>query len=91
MNVGSAVVMPEVFLKSITMTRNLGYPTKNITTANLDMIRHYRPLVNVVERPTLHGGRGLNIIDKHEKNIPALYHAIIKYQREKREGSDDDA
>lgn len=76
LNIGSAVIMPEVFLKSITMTRNLGYPTQNITTANFDMLRHYRTLVNVVERPTLHGGQGFNVIDKHEKNIPALYKAI---------------
>ena len=75
-NLGSAVIMPEVFLKSFTIARNLGYKINDFTAANLDMIDHYRPRVNVVERPTSLGGKGFNIIEKHEKSIPTLHYFL---------------
>jgi len=55
-NIGSAVILPEVFLKAVTLVRNLGWPLEQITTVNFDFIRHYRPATNVVRRPTLEGG-----------------------------------
>lgn len=76
-NAGSAVLLPEVFLKALTVARNLGNKVDNITTANMDMIKHYRPTVNVVERPTMNGGQGFNIIGKHEDNIPGLFQAVL--------------
>ena len=72
LNVGSAVVLPEVFLKALTVARNLGYPCKNFTTANFDMIQHYRPNLNVVNRPTISGGKGYSITGHHEIMIPLL-------------------
>jgi hypothetical protein len=72
LNVGSAVVLPEVFLKALTVARNLGHSCKNFTTANFDMIQHYRPRVNVVQRPTLAGGQGYSITGHHEIMIPLL-------------------
>jgi len=71
-NVGSAVMMPEVFLKALSAARNLGHEVKDFTTINLDMIRHYRPMTNVVTRPVLTGGRGINITGHHEINLPLL-------------------
>lgn len=76
-NVGSSVIMPEVFLKALTVARNLGYAAKNFTTVNFDMIRHYRPMVNIVQRPILAGGRGYSITGHHEIMIPLLC-AMIK-------------
>jgi len=75
-NLGSAVILPEVFLKAFTIARNLGYEIKNFTAANLDMIDHYRPRVNVVERPTSLGGKGYIIIGKHQQTVPTLYNII---------------
>lgn len=72
LNLGSAVILPEVFLKALTVARNLGYPARDFTTANFDMIQHYRPRVNVVSRPTLGGGRGYTITGHHEIMIPLL-------------------
>jgi len=73
LNVGSAVVMPEVFLKAVSAVRNLGYPLKNFTTVNFDFLQHYRPRVNVVERPHAgSGGRGYAITGHHEIMIPLL-------------------
>ncbi len=77
LNIGSAVLLPEVFLKAITVVRNLGHTVNNITTANFDFIRHYRPAVNVVQRPTLSGGRGFNFTGHHELMIPLLAAAIL--------------
>ncbi len=77
-NIGSSVILPEVFIKSLSIVRNLGYNVRDITTANLDMIRHYRPHVNIVTRPTSLGGKGFHIIEKHEKTVPSLYKLIIK-------------
>jgi deoxyhypusine synthase len=73
LNVGSAVVLPEVFLKCVTLVRNLGHPLANITTANFDFIQSYRPLTNVVRRPTEKGaGEGFSITGHHELTIPLL-------------------
>ena len=77
LNVGSAVILPEVFLKALTIARNLGCKVENITAANFDMIDHYRPRENVVQRPTSLGGKGFIIIERHEKTIPSLHRKII--------------
>jgi hypothetical protein len=78
LNVGSAVVLPEVFLKCVTLVRNLGHPLKDITTANFDFIQSYRPLTNVVRRPTEIGsGKGFSITGHHELNIPLLAALLI--------------
>lgn len=77
MNVGSAVILPEVFLKALTVARNLGAPVFDFTTANFDMLQHYRPRVNVVQRPTQDGGRGFSFTGHHEIMIP-LVAAMIK-------------
>jgi hypothetical protein len=79
LNVGSAVIMPEVFLKALTIARNLGEGRpRNFTTCDLDMNRHYRPRVNVVQRPTLEGGQGFEITGHHEIMIPLLAWAVIE-------------
>ncbi len=79
LNLGSAVLMPEVFLKALTVARNLhgGKPT-GFTACDCDMQRHYRPRVNVVERPTLAGGRGVQLTGHHEILIPLLCWAVIR-------------
>ncbi|MDY6862175.1 MAG: hypothetical protein SV062_04210, partial [Thermodesulfobacteriota bacterium] len=64
--------LPEVFLKGLTLARNLGYHVKHFTTINLDFITHYRPLENVVKRPTAGGGKGFNLIGHHEIMLPLL-------------------
>ncbi len=71
-NIGSAVILPEVFLKALTVARNLSRRKSRLTTANFDMIMHYRPMVNVVTRPTLNAGRGYNFIGHHEIMFPLL-------------------
>ncbi len=78
LNLGSAVMMPEVFLKALTVARNLqqGRP-KNFTACDCDMQRHYRPRVNVVERPTLAGGRGIQLTGHHEILFPLLAWAVL--------------
>ena len=80
LNIGSAVTMPEIFLKAVTVVRNLGFPLQDITTANFDFIQHYRPLTNVVRRPNANGaGRGFSITGHHEIMIPLLAaHLICK-------------
>ena len=78
LNVGSAVVLPEVFLKCVTLVRNLGHPLSDITTANFDFIQSYRPQTNVVRRPTENGaGRGYSITGHHELTIPLLSAMLI--------------
>lgn len=77
LNFGSAVLMPEVFLKALTVVRNLGHKVEKFTTANFDFIRHYRTMTNVVNRPTAGGGRGYNIIGHHEIMIPLLIAGLI--------------
>lgn len=77
-NIGSAVILPEVFSKALNTARNLGFNPKGITTANFDFISQYRPKVNIVERPTLNSGKGFNIIRKHQVTIPNLYSKLCK-------------
>lgn len=78
LNIGSAVTLPEVFLKCVTLVRNLGHELEDITTANFDFIQSYRPLTNVVRRPTADGaGRGFAITGHHELTIPLLAAELI--------------
>jgi len=78
LNFGSAVTMPEIFLKAVTVVRNLGHELTGITTANFDFIQQYRPLTNVVRRPTADGaGRGYAITGHHELTLPLLAAQII--------------
>ncbi len=77
-NLGSAVILPEVFLKALALVRNLGYPISDFTTLNMDFIQHYRPSVNVVRRPTLKGGKGYTLIGHHEIMFPLLAAAVIE-------------
>jgi hypothetical protein len=78
LNIGSAVTLPEVFLKCVTLVRNLGQKLDDITTANFDFIQSYRPLTNVVRRPTADGaGRGYAITGHHELTIPLLAAELI--------------
>ncbi len=77
-NLGSAVIIPEVFLKALALARNLGHPVSHLTTVNMDFISHYRPLLNVVKRPTLKGGKGFNLIGHHELMFPLLAAAVIE-------------
>ncbi len=77
LNVGSAVIMPEVFLKALSIAQNLGHHVDNFTTANFDMNQHYRPLQNVVKRPTSGSGKGYSIIGHHEINLPLLAAAVL--------------
>lgn len=81
LNLGSAVTMPEVFLKAVTVVRNLGHSLRDFTTANLDFIQHYRPLTNVVKRPVANGaGRGYSLTGHHELMVPLLAAAIRNRQ-----------
>lgn len=77
LNFGSAVLLPEVFLKALTVVRNLGHQVQHFTTANFDFIRHYRPSVNVVQRPTLEGGKGFHFTGHHELMLPLLAAALL--------------
>lgn len=77
-NFGSAVILPEVFLKAVTVSRNLNFKLKTFTTANFDMISQYRPYQNILSRPTSMGGMGYNIIGHHEIMMPLLYWSIIE-------------
>ncbi len=76
-NLGSAVVLPEVFLKAISLVRNLGHQVDNLTTVNMDFNRQYRSFENVVKRPTLGNGRGYQIIGHHEIMFPLLVAGIL--------------
>jgi len=78
LNVGSAVIMPEVFLKALTIARNLGHTVSNFTTATFDMIRQYRPTENVMRRPTHLGGKGCYLVGHHELMLPLLFAAITE-------------
>ena len=78
LNVGSAVILPEIFLKATTLARNLGNTLENFTTVNLDFIKHYRPLTNVINRPTAKGGRGINLVGHHEILLPLIAAGIIE-------------
>jgi hypothetical protein len=75
-NLGSAVIIPEVFLKACSLALNLGYSLEGLTTVNMDFIQHYRPRVNVVERPTGRTGRGISLTGHHELLLPLLLAAV---------------
>ena len=77
-NVGSAVILPEVFLKTVSLGRNLGHPLSNITTVNMDFLSHYRPQTNVVRRPTQKGGKGYSLTGHHEIMLPLLAAAVME-------------
>lgn len=76
-NIGSAVIMPEVFLKALSIAQNMGFHVDGFTTANFDMTQHYRPLQNVVKRPTAGDSRGLTVTGHHEIMIPLLAAGIL--------------
>lgn len=78
LNIGSAVILPEVFLKALTLARNLGHNVKDFSTVNMDFIQHYRPLTNVVRRPTQGSGKGYRLTGHHEIMVPLLYAAIME-------------
>ena len=78
LNFGSAVVLPEVFLKAVSLARNLGHSVQNLTTVNLDFLTHYRPLANVVSRPTLQSGHGYNLTGHMEIMVPLLFAAVLE-------------
>ncbi len=78
LNVGSAVLLPEVFLKAVTLVRNLGHRLENFTTVNMDFIQHYRPMANVVNRPTLKGGQGISLTGHHEILLPLIAAGVIE-------------
>ena len=77
LNCGSAVVLPEVFLKAVALARNRGLPLTDLTTVNLDFVRLYRPQTNVVTRPTAGTGRGYSLVGHHEIMIPLLAAAVV--------------
>ncbi len=77
LNVGSAVVLPEVFLKAVSVVRNLGHSLTDFSTASFDFIRHYRPRVNVVERPVTGSGSGFEFVGHHELLLPLLAAALV--------------
>ena len=82
LNCGSAVVLPEVFLKAVALARNRGIALDQLTTVNLDFIRGYRPQTNVVSRPTAGtGGKGYSLVGHHEIMIPLLAAAILHAAR----------
>jgi len=78
LNIGSAVILPEVFLKAVALARNTGHQLNKFTTVNMDFNRHYRPLTNVVDRPTSKGGKGFNLVGHHEIMLPLLAAGIIE-------------
>jgi hypothetical protein len=84
LNVGSAVVLPEVFLKAVTLARNLGHRLADFATANLDFLQSYRPGTNVVERPVRGTGRGYRLTGHHEILVPLLAAALV--ERDTRKG-----
>lgn len=77
LNIGSAVILPEVFLKAVTVVRNLGHRLEDFATANFDFIQHYRPITNVVRRPVAGAGRGFSFTGHHELMIPLLAASIL--------------
>jgi hypothetical protein len=77
LNCGSAVVLPEVFLKAVALARNRGIALAELTTVNLDFVRMYRPQTNVVARPTAGTGRGYSLVGHHEIMIPMLAAALV--------------
>jgi hypothetical protein len=88
-NLGSAVIMPEVFLKALALSRNLGHRLTDMTTVNMDFVSHYRPSMNVVKRPTLKGGKGYTLIGHHEIMFPLLAAAVVEKMRHSRGHTQD--
>jgi hypothetical protein len=87
LNIGSAVTLPEVFLKAVTVIRNLGNSLQDFTTSNFDFIQHYRPMTNVVRRPVAGGaGRGFHLTGHHELMIPLLAASIVNQSLDQRKG-----
>lgn len=78
LNIGSAVILPEVFLKTVSLGRNLGHPLTHITTVNMDFLSQYRPQTNVVRRPTQKGGTGYSLTGHHEIMLPLLAAAVVE-------------
>jgi hypothetical protein len=78
-NLGSAVILPEVFLKAVNVAHNLGYALQGLTTVNMDFVRHYRAQVNVVERPAGDSGTGISLIGHHEIMFPLLIAAVMEF------------
>jgi hypothetical protein len=78
LNLGSAVVIPEVFVKALNVARNLGHKVGDLTTIDMDFIRHYRPGVNVLRRPTEDGGRPIQLTGHHEIMFPLLFSAVLE-------------
>jgi hypothetical protein len=76
-NIGSAVILPEVFLKAVSLARNLGHEIEDFMTVNMDFIRHYRPQTNVVGRPTGGTGRGITLLGHHEIMLPLLFAGVV--------------
>ncbi len=79
LNIGSAVMIPEVFLKAVSIARNLGFALKNFVTANMDMVAHYRPRENIITRPHINGSKGISLIGHHEIMVPLLARSIIEH------------
>ncbi|MPZ75956.1 MAG: hypothetical protein GEU77_05485 [Deltaproteobacteria bacterium] len=77
LNFGSAVILPEVFLKAVSLARNLRQPVQKLTTVNLDFLAHYRPLTNVVDRPTMGNGKGYHLTGHMEIMVPLLFAAVL--------------
>ncbi len=82
-NVGSAVILPEVFLKALALARNLGHKVEQFTAVDLDFIRQYRPTQNVVQRPTRLGGRGISLVGHHEILLPLLAAGVLEAEAER--------
>ena len=78
-NLGSAVLIPEVFVKALNLARNVGKRVDNLLTVDMDFIRHYRPQMNVVRRPTAGSGRGYQFTGHHEIMFPLLCAAVLEY------------
>jgi hypothetical protein len=77
-NIGSTVLLPEVFLKAISLARNLGNDVRDFMTVDMDFTRHYRPQTNVVKRPTSSGGRGISLVGHHEIMLPLLFSGVVE-------------
>lgn len=78
LNIGSSVILPEVFLKALTISRNLGYKVNRFSTVNMDFLQQYRPVTNVVSRPTQQGGKGYRLTGHHEIMVPMLAAGILE-------------
>ncbi len=78
LNLGSAVIIPETFLKALNLARNVGARVEQLLTVDMDFIRHYRPRMNVVQRPTQGGGRGYELTGHHEIMFPLLCAALVE-------------